>query len=147
MTSYADAGFVVSLYKKEATSAEANRTMRRASRPVMLSHLGCLEVRNALRLAVFRKELLEADRKARWELFEQDVRAGVYAVRPIPQAELYERAGELADKYSAAEGSRSLDLMHIAAALILGAGELLSFDLRQRKVAMREGLQVAPLLA
>ncbi len=145
MKSYADSGFVVSLYKVEATSEEASRAMQRASPPVLLSYLSCLEVRNALHLSVLRQEITEAERRSKWQLFQEDVQAGLYSVMPLPQAELHEKAGELADKYSSTEGSRSLDLLHVAAALLLKAGELLSFDTRQRKIAVSEGLRVRPL--
>lgn len=63
---------------------------------------------------------------------------------PIAGAEHYGRAGELSDKYSATEGSRRLDLLHVAATLFLRAGELLSFDACQRKAALGEGLKVRP---
>jgi predicted nucleic acid-binding protein len=41
-------------------------------------------------------------------------------------------------------GTRSLDLLHVAAALALEAKVFLSFDDRQRKAAASEGLQVKP---
>ena len=41
-------------------------------------------------------------------------------------------------------GTRSLDLMHVAAAMILEAGLFLSFDERQRKAAEAEGLRTEP---
>jgi len=41
-------------------------------------------------------------------------------------------------------GTRSLDLMHAAAALLLGSETFLSFDERQRKAAKSEGLKVKP---
>jgi predicted nucleic acid-binding protein len=39
---------------------------------------------------------------------------------------------------------RTLDLIHVAAALLLGANVRLSFDNRQRKVAAREGITALP---
>lgn len=144
MKSYADSGFVVSLYKNEETSAQASRTLQSTRPPVLLSSLGLLEVRNAFHLAVFRKQITEPERQLKWQRFNEDLDAGLYAMPPIAQAELYAKAGELADKYSATEGTRSLDLLHVAAALLVEAGELLSFDARQRKVAASEGLKVRP---
>lgn len=73
-----------------------------------------------------------------------DLHNGLHAVTPIPSADLYAKAAELADHYSAREGTRSLDLLHVAAALLLDASELLSFDSRQRKVAAGQGLKVRP---
>ena len=51
---------------------------------------------------------------------------------------------ELADRHSARLGTRSLDLMHVAAALLLKADVFFSFDERQRKSAKAEGLKVKP---
>jgi predicted nucleic acid-binding protein len=39
---------------------------------------------------------------------------------------------------------RSLDLLHVATALEIGAMEFLSFDDRQRRTARAEGLNVLP---
>ncbi len=144
MTSYADSGFIVSLYKKEATSQEANEALRQTTLPVLFSALTQLEIRNALHLAVFRGEITEEERALKWQRFQEDSSNGFYAVMPVPSSDLHDRAGALADKYSATVGSRSLDLLHVAAAQLLNAGELLSFDTRQRKVAVGEGLKVRP---
>jgi hypothetical protein len=46
------------------------------------------------------------------------------------------------ERKSASLGTRSLDLMHVAAAMLLEATALLSFDDRQRKAATAEGLGV-----
>jgi hypothetical protein len=37
-----------------------------------------------------------------------------------------------------------MDILHVAAALEMGAAELLSFDQNQRKIAMAENLGVFP---
>jgi predicted nucleic acid-binding protein len=41
-------------------------------------------------------------------------------------------------------GHRSLDVLHVATALHLGARELLTFDTNQRKLATAEKLKVKP---
>ena len=56
----------------------------------------------------------------------------------------FAEALELADRYSARLGTRSLDLMHVSAALLLKTETFLSFDERQRKAAKAEGLKVKP---
>jgi hypothetical protein len=50
----------------------------------------------------------------------------------------------LTQKHTARSGTRSLDLIHIASALEMGATDFLSFDYRQRDAAQAEGLQVFP---
>ena len=144
MSVYADTGFIVSLYKTETTSARAARIMKRLQAPVWLSQLGELELRNAFHLSVFRGEL-GADAAARkMRLFLGDMQTGIFSIMPVPAFSLYSKAAELADRHSARLGTRSLDLMHVAAALLLKAETFLSFDERQRKAAKAEGLKVLP---
>jgi len=39
-------------------------------------------------------------------------------------------------------GDRSFDIMHVAAALVIGAKQCLTFDQNQRRLAEAEGLSV-----
>jgi len=55
-----------------------------------------------------------------------------------------QKAGELSAKYSASTLARCLDILHVAAALTLGARVFVSFDDRQRKLARRARLNVLP---
>jgi predicted nucleic acid-binding protein len=41
-------------------------------------------------------------------------------------------------------GTRSLDLLHVAAAIESGCETLVSFDERQRQAAAKEGIEVIP---
>jgi len=144
MNAYADTGFVVTLYKEESTTARAVALMAKQTISVRLSQLGELEFRNALHLAVFRGELSASDAALKKRLFQEDVANGIFIITPVPAAGLFVKAAELADRHSAKLGTRSLDLMHVAAALLLGAETFFSFDERQRKAAKVEGLKVKP---
>lgn len=144
MIAYADTGFIVSLYKEEATSADANSAIRNVEAPILLSELSVLEFRNATNLAVFRKETTEDARTIILKRFESDLEAGIFRARPVPTSKLYFTSTRLSDAHSSTLGTRSLDLMHVAAALILGAETFLSFDSRQRSAAEAEGLEVLP---
>ncbi len=144
MSAYADTGFVVSLYKAETTSARAAAAMKRLAAPIWLSHLGELELRNAFQLSVFRGEIDPEAAELKKRLFLEDRENGIFGIMPLPTSALYPKAVELAERHSAKLGTRSLDVMHVAAALILGAEIFLSFDERQRKVAKIEGLKIRP---
>jgi hypothetical protein len=144
MKCYGDTGFLLSLYLPETTTSAANAAMQSVKPPVLLTPLGLLELRVALHLAVFRKHIAEAQRKAVWQLIEQDLTAGLLMVAPVPSVAWHDVAAQLAEKYSATIGTRTLDLMHVAAALILDAKLMLSFDARQRKAAECEGLRLLP---
>ena len=84
MNAYADTGFVVTLYKEEATSAQAAALMARQTASVRLSQLGELEFRNALHLAVFRGELTSADAALKKRLFLKTWRTGFSPSRRSP---------------------------------------------------------------
>jgi len=144
MTAYADTGFLVTLYKKEATSARAAALMARQTASVCLSQLGELEFHNALHLAVFRGELSEKDAKRKMLLFRQDLQNTIFIIHTLPASQLFAESMKLADRHSAKLGTRSLDLMHVAAAILLDVDLFLSFDDRQRKAAKAEGLKVKP---
>lgn len=143
MKAYADTGFVVSLYKAETTSAAAAAIMSRLQPPIALSQLGELELHNAFQLSIFRGEIDAAAATQKQQLFAEDLAKGVFMILPIPAATLYQKAIGLAQRHSATLGTRSLDLMHVAAALILKTDLFLSFDERQRKAAEVEGLNIA----
>jgi hypothetical protein len=57
---------------------------------------------------------------------------------------MHKKARQLSDQYTPTLGTRSLDLLHVAAALVLESKIFFSFDDRQRKAAASEGLKVKP---
>lgn len=142
---YADTGFIVSLYRpSEALSQEARRTIKQASGPVILSPLSLLEIRNALNMAIRRGEMGETEREAVLADIRRQIEAGFFRMAEASQSEIYAKAGELSDRHTPAIGTRSLDLMHVATALLCKARRFLSTDTRQREAAQAEGLEVKP---
>ena len=144
MNAYTDTGFLVTLYKEESTSARAAALMARQTESVWLSQLGELEFRNSLHLAVFRGDITANDAAMMQRLFQEDVANGIFTIMPVPATKLFSKAMELADRHSAGLGTRSLDLLHVAAALLLKAEMFFSFDERQRNAAKAEGLEIPP---
>lgn len=55
-------------------------------------------------------------------------------------------AERLSAQFSATLGTRTLDILHVAAALVLGTPEFLTFDRRQQALAAAAGLKT-PILA
>ena len=119
--------------------------MRRASTTFFISPLCELELVNALQLRLFRKELTAAEVQAAHAAVQSDIAEGVYSLQPL-SAGVFEGAKRLSLKYVAGIGSRSLDVLHVAAALAIGAESLLSFDEKQRKLVKAAGLRVAPAM-
>lgn len=144
MNAYADSGLLASLYLEEATTKRAESVMEGHAEPLPLTPLAVLELRNALNLAIVRGRISEAERDAAWHRFEVHIETGVFTHAQIPAGDLHDKAGELSDRYTPKLATRSLDLLHVAAALLLGAKVFYSFDERQRKAAAGEGLKVTP---
>jgi hypothetical protein len=67
-----------------------------------------------------------------------------FQIVAIDHAAVLARTLALMQKRTAATGTRSLDLIHIATALEIEAADFLSFDHRQRLAANDEGLNVIP---
>lgn len=144
MNCYADTGFLFSLHIPEATSQAASAAMTGVSEPLPLTRLVSLEFRNALHLAVFRKRLTEAERAAAWASLEQDITAGFLERVEEDSTSVFAEAEALCDRFTAATGVRTLDLLHVAAARVLGRSRFLSLDRRQRDLAVAAGLRVLP---
>ena len=144
MVAFADTGFLASLYLKESTSAAARDAIQAAAVVLPFTPLVELELRNSLNRAVQRQRITVAQRDALWQDVEADIAGGFLVPTPVASGQLHDQARLLSDRHTPTLGTRSLDLLHVAAALLLGSKTFFSFDDRQRKAAAREGLKVKP---
>src|SRR5258706_4115191 len=144
MVAFADTGFLASLYLKESTSAAARTAIQAASVVLPYTPLVALELRNAFNRAVQRGRITMAQRDALWQDVEADIAGGFLVPMPVASGQLHDRARQLSDRHMPVLGTRSLDLLHVAAALVLESKIFFSFDDRQRKAAVSEGLKVKP---
>jgi len=138
---YADPSFLVSLYSPDANWAAATRTMQASRGGCFVTTLGELEVVNAFGLRVFRKEVSAAQAQSSVIDFEKDLRDGVLQLRGLSDP-IFERARHLSRQNTAKLGTRTADLLHVAAALELGVDCLYSFDQQQRKLAQTVRLKL-----
>jgi predicted nucleic acid-binding protein len=142
---YADSGFVVSLYlTSEGTSAQARQEVKRVSKPILLSPLSLLEIRNALNFGINRGEISGTQRDAVLTEIDAQIETGFFRLVEASQSSIYAKARELSNKHTPEFATRSLDLMHLAAALLSEARTFLTFDKRQIKAAIAEGLIIKP---
>ena len=139
MKAYADTSFVGSLYLQDSNSGQASERLRAFSPPLLLSSLGELELINAIELHLFRKELPESDITTALASFRADVESGVVAIRPMTES-MYTEARRLSSRWTPTLGARSLDILQVAAALVLKADVFVTFDERQKKLAKAAGL-------
>ena len=134
MKAYVDTSFLVSLYSPDSNSVPAARIMQAFRATHHITLFGELELINALHLRVFRKELSTAQALSSARDFQKDVRDGVLQLHPLSD-QAFDRAHQLAGRTTAQLGTRTADLLHVAAALELGMDYLYSFDQQQRKLA------------
>ena len=145
MRAYADAGFLCSLYALDRHTPRAAARMKRQALPLPHTWLHQLELRNALRLRVFRGEITASQRDASLNMILADLAGGVLAAASPALAAIMTEAERLSALHTETLGTRSLDVLHVAAALVLGLKELLTFDARQAALARASGLR-APTL-
>lgn len=125
--------------------------IQREDEPLPFTPLHRLEFRNAIRLMVHRRrqrgEVDLSPEQARQILrdHESDLDARVFIThRAIDWTEALRLAERLSAAHTATEGFRSLDLLHVGAALASSCGEFYSFDLTARRMAVLAGLKVLP---
>jgi len=144
MDAYFDSAIIVKLYVQEATSADAIRLVGAYVAPYALTQWQALEVKNAIRLKAFRAEITAAEVNRSIAAFEQDIATGRWQRPAYTAATIEQKADELSAGHSAILGCRTLDIIHVAAALVLGAKEFVTFDGRQGALAKKVGLTVRP---
>jgi predicted nucleic acid-binding protein len=140
LSAYADTSFLVSLYTPDANSVEASARMRALNSPLWLTAFGELELANAIEFRLFRRELTASNVKAAHAAIREDIEGGVFSPKPLPMA-VFETARRIVRTHTARLGTRTLDVLHVASALILGATEFYTFDQNHRKLALLEGLK------
>lgn len=144
MDAYFDSAIIVKLYVQEATSPDAIRLVGACTTPYPLTQWQALEVRNAIRLKSFRGEITPAEMNQSIAAFEQDIATGRWQRPTYNVATVEQKAEELSAAHSVTLGCRSLDIIHVAAALVIGSKEFVTFDARQGALAKQTGLTVKP---
>jgi predicted nucleic acid-binding protein len=141
---YADTGFLVSLYLPETTTLKAVSEISRITQPLAFTPLLRLELRNALNFAVACQRMTLVERDEVWKQIESQLRQGFFVDVVPSTSQIHSKALELSDRHTLSLATRSLDLLHIATALIVSAQTFYSFDERQRQAASADGVTVKP---
>lgn len=140
MSAYADTSFLFSLYVADSNTPSALRLIRSAGLPVLATPLVEVELENAIHQRQFRRELTAADCKALVTAFRNDLPV-IFDLRSFTP-EMFRKASLLSSSQTPFLGTRSLDVLHVASALVLGAREFYTFDHAQARLARAEGLRV-----
>ena len=141
---YPDSSFLVSLHRADSFHEAAHAFMAKAALSLAFTPLHRVEVRSALRNSAARGDMKAAERTLAFRQIDDDLRDGLLIHTPVNWTDAFRRADELSEKHAAADGQRTMDLLHVAMAIESGAKIFLSFDKRQCKLAKAAGLKVKP---
>jgi predicted nucleic acid-binding protein len=143
MNAYADSSFLLSLYSVDVNSHAAAALVRQHQPVFCLTPFAEAEFTNAVELGVFAKRYTAREARAVRDYFLSHIRSGVFRVHDLPP-NAYAVARSLSLRHTAKLGTRALDVLHVASALIFKAEAFFTFDQRQHKLARAEGLRLLP---
>lgn len=138
---YPDTSFLFSRYVTDAHSVEVNRRMG-LHPAVILTPFHRAELADAIFQWVFRGKTSVLEAELAFADFEADCAAGVWLWIGVPE-KAYQGCAELAQRNGPTLAVRTLDTLHVAAAIELKATRFWTFDERQTKLAEVEGLATA----
>jgi predicted nucleic acid-binding protein len=140
LKAYADTSFLARIYLTQSDSLRALEFMRDLAEPLPFTPLHRHELRNALRLAVFRGEIDAERRRAAFEDIDSDIEDNILTHVPTEWTKAFREAEQLGKDHTETLGVRATDLLHVAVARILNAKQFLTFDNRQASLARAAGL-------
>lgn len=141
MKIYVDSSVLVAIYVPEHFSQTARETVR-AVPQIPFTQLHELEVRNAFESLVGRGSITRDECRAILAQLDGDLHSQRLARVSLDLDDVFTSAGDLSRTYTARALTRSLDLLHVAAAQAMMCTRLVSADDRQLVVAKAAGLTV-----
>jgi predicted nucleic acid-binding protein len=144
VTTYIDSSALVAVYVPERFSRAAREALRSAPQ-VPFTQLHELEVPNAFELLVGRRLIKRAECRAIQEQLHGDIESQRLMSLSMDLEGVFVKACELSRTYTATLLTRSLDLLHVAAAHIAMCTTFVSADDRQLGVAKATGLRVVDI--
>ena len=142
MSLYYDSGVLVKLYVREQMSDAVTAFVARRGEAITVNGLHELEIRNALRLKRFRSELDATQLAASMAMLAGDIARRRLIRGAFDWQLVRDEAERLSGTASTTIGTRTIDLLHVAAALSQGVTGLVSLDHRQCAAARLAGLEV-----
>lgn len=141
MSVYADSSFLASIYVTDGHTAEVLRRLSQRPR-IWFTPFHEVEISHAVAQQVFRGRIAPDRADQVYQALSQDCATGVWALAGFPEA-AFSKGVALARSHVARLGARTLDSLHVACALELGAQHFWTFDERQAKLAKAAGLKVS----
>lgn len=144
MVTCVDTSFLFALYANDVHTRRAIKWLSSQKAPLIVTPLNEFELVNALRFAEFRRSIRSGDAAIFSSQFEADRAAGRVVSQVCNLAAVIDEAKRLSAAHTLAGGHRGFDILHAAAALVIGAEQFLTFDRNQKRLAQAEGME-APL--
>jgi predicted nucleic acid-binding protein len=131
---YFDTSVLFKIYVDEARSDEAIALVKKGPPPLLVTHLHEIEMRTAFRARAQRGKMSKTDLQKTLQAFDSDLASGILHRPAYDLAEVYRQGEGLSSLYASRYACRTLDILHVAAALTLRATEFVTFDVRQRVI-------------
>ena len=144
MTTYVDSSVLVAIYVPERFS-NAARQIVRAVPQVPFTQLHEIEVPNAFELLVGRGSISREECRAIQAQLQEDLDSRRLARVSLDLDRVFASATDLSRTHTAKLLTRSLDLLHVAAARVMMCSTFASADDRQLAVAKATGLEVVDI--
>lgn len=151
MRYYPDTSFLCACYREQDNSKAADAFKETFEGPLPYTELLQFEFIQAIRLQVWlhsqdrNKGYSEREADQMIADWEADVASGLNVLVPCDMTLVLRLARTYSLQRTAKQGHRTLDILHVATAVHLGAKEFLTFDARQRALARYAGL-ATPLM-
>jgi predicted nucleic acid-binding protein len=142
---FADSSFLVSLYLPNDRFSALARAISISFRDAIAYPLLVeLEFTNTIWRAVGEKRIPARLATSLLGAVDRDLAEGFLVRRGLNAVAHYRHSIKLSTEYAARYLTRTLDVLHVAAAWLLEAKILASFDERQRRLAASAGLKLLP---
>ena len=150
MIAFPDTSFLCAFYRRQDNSPAAAAYFKAMPEALHVSGLLLYEFRQSVRFQVWlhardkAKGYPQADCDHALADLQTDLDTGAVVVVTADWPDVHRLAETLSKRHTMTGGHRSLDVLHVATALHLGAREFLTFDTNQRKLAAAQKLKVKP---
>jgi len=138
---YLDTSALLKLYILEPGSEAVQHQVASQDLPLPIWEMQEAELMNALRLKAFWKEITPEQAEIQIGLFHDRQKRGLYVFPEIHRSDLM-KTFRLLSAETPRLGCRTMDILHVACALEIAATSFITFDTRQRELALHAGLKV-----
>ena len=140
MVTYFDTSLLVAFYANENSAFDAARLLASGGHAVPFNRILELELRNAIRRKVLRREASTAQVRAFLRQLDTDVIQRVLVWQAVDFEKVFDRAESIGAQFTERLNTRSFGILHVSIAVELGCDTFHTFDRDQAKLASAVGL-------